>query len=296
MRFSDFVIYHALQENNRCLHLLSAYPAPLSDTSVHSLRIGVKRLRASWRLLQREVPEALFNDAEARLTAIHRTLAPARDEHAVLTMARGLAAKTSKKKTHAALTIVANTLGEHVAGPITRASMDQVSDGFQQESGVWRDLDVETLRRCTSDRRFRALLSARSSPRPPRSRARRCGTDASLAALGEKRVLPARHDSPGAVRRQSRTSLVSRPPRRCTRQTPRPVAAARPNRRRDARRSRSPPRGSRSRSRSCRRTATAPANCTPTSTREKGAAFGQAVTEDIARLSFDNVVVLPRSA
>ncbi len=29
---------------------------------------------------------------------------------------------------------------------------------------------------------------------------------------------------------------------------------------------------------------------------EKGAAFGQAVTEDIARLSFDNVVVLPRSA
>ena len=42
MRFSDFVVYHALQENNRCLHLLSAYPAPLSDTSVHSLRIGVK--------------------------------------------------------------------------------------------------------------------------------------------------------------------------------------------------------------------------------------------------------------
>ena len=55
MRFSDFVVYHALQENNRCLHLLSAYPAPLSDTSVHSLRIGVKRLRASWRLLQRGV-------------------------------------------------------------------------------------------------------------------------------------------------------------------------------------------------------------------------------------------------
>ena len=145
MRFSDFVIYHALQENNRCLHLLSAYPAPLSDTSVHSLRIGVKRLRASWRLLQREIPEALFNDAEARLKAIHRTLAPARDELGVLTIARSLVAKTTKKKSRAALSIVAHTLGEHGAGALTRASMDQVSDGYQQESGVWRDLDVESL-------------------------------------------------------------------------------------------------------------------------------------------------------
>jgi CHAD domain-containing protein len=145
MRFSDFVIYHALQENNRCLHLLSAYPAPLSDTSVHSLRIGVKRLRASWRLLQREIPEASFNDAEARLKAIHRTLAPARDELAVLMIARSLAAKTTKKKSRAALALVAQTLGEHGAPVLTRASMDQVSDGFQQESGVWRDLDIEAL-------------------------------------------------------------------------------------------------------------------------------------------------------
>lgn len=145
MRFSDFVIYHALQENNRCLHLLSAYPAPLSDTSVHSLRIGVKRLRASWRLLQREIPEASFNDAEARLKAIHRTLAPARDELAVLMIARSLAAKTTKKKSRAALALVAQTLGEHGAPVVTRASMDQVSDGFQQESGVWRDLDAGAL-------------------------------------------------------------------------------------------------------------------------------------------------------
>ena len=145
MRFSDFVIYHALQENNRCLHLLAAYPAPMSDTSVHSLRVGVKRLRASWRLLQREIPEASFNDAEARLKAIHRTLAPARDELAVLTIARSLAAKTTKKKSRAALALVAQTLGEHGAPVVTRASMDQVSDGFQQESGVWRDLDIEVL-------------------------------------------------------------------------------------------------------------------------------------------------------
>ena len=146
MRFGDFVIYHALQENNRCLHLLSAHPAPLSDTSVHSLRIGVKRLRASWRLLQREVPGSVFNDAEARLKAIHRTLAPSRDELAALTIARSLVAKTAKKKSRAALSLVAQTLAEHGTGALlTRASMDQVSDGYQQESGVWRDLDVEAL-------------------------------------------------------------------------------------------------------------------------------------------------------
>ena len=145
MRFSDFVIYHALQENNRCLHLLSAYPPPLSDTSVHSLRIGVKRLRASWRLLQREVPESVFDDAEARLRAIHRTLATSRDDIAVLAIARSLVAKTVKKKSRAALSIVAQTLSGHGAAPLTRAAIDQVSDGFQQESGVWRDLDAEAL-------------------------------------------------------------------------------------------------------------------------------------------------------
>jgi CHAD domain-containing protein len=145
MRFSDFVVYHALQENNRCLHLLSAHAAPLSDTAVHSLRIGVKRLRASWRLLQPQLPEAQRRDAEARLKAIHRTLAPSRDDIAALAIARSLAGRTTKKKTRTAMMIVADTLAGHGSVPLTRAALDQVSDGFQQESSVWRDLDVETL-------------------------------------------------------------------------------------------------------------------------------------------------------
>ena len=98
MRFSDFVAYHALQENNRCLHLLSAHPPPLSDNAIHSLRIGVKRLRASWRLLRREVPEALFDGADARLRAIHRVLRAARDEQAVVGASRSLGGKTTKKR------------------------------------------------------------------------------------------------------------------------------------------------------------------------------------------------------
>jgi len=145
MRFSDFVIYHALQENNRCLHLLSANPAPLTDTAVHSLRVGVKRLRASWRLFQRDVPEALFTDAQTRLRTIHLILAPSRDEFVVLTTARSLVTRATKKKTQDALSIVVDALCEHVGDPLNRASLDRVSDGFQRESGAWRDLDIERL-------------------------------------------------------------------------------------------------------------------------------------------------------
>ncbi len=295
MRFSDFVIYHALQENNRCLHLLSAYPAPLSDTSVHSLRIGVKRLRASWRLLQREVPEALFNDAEARLTAIHRTLAPARDEQAVLTVARGLAAKTSKKKNHAALMIVANTLSEHVAGPITRASMDQVSDGFQQESGVWRDLDVETLhdarliegfvRSYQRGRRIGRRVVERDDAalmhrwrrwvkyafyqldmiRPvlcAGNRARRWYLDRLGDALGK-------HHDLLLLRARIGDVMLDEADRLRVEATLETALVTYRDRARKLH---------------------------PYIYTEKAAAFGQAVTEDIARLSFDNVVVLPRSA
>ncbi len=229
MRFSDFVIYHALQENNRCLHLLSAYPAPLSDTSIHSLRIGVKRLRASWRLLQREVPVASYNDAEARLKAIHRTLAPARDELAVLTIARSLVAKTTKKKTRAALSIVAQTLGEHDAGALTRASLDQVSDGYQQESGVWRDLNAESLHDSALVDGF--VRSYR--------RGRRLGgralehDDAAVMHRWRGWVKNVFYQldmiRPVLCAEQSCAALVSRSSGRCARQTPRPAAATRAN-------------------------------------------------------------------
>ena len=295
MRFSDFVIYHALQENNRCLHVLSAYPAPMTDTSVHSLRIGVKRLRASWRLLQREIPETLFNDAEARLQAIHRTLAPARDELAVLTIARSLVAKTTKKKSRAALAIVAQTLGGHGAPELTRASMDQVSDGFQQESGVWRDLDVETLhdqaliggfvRSYQRGRRLgrRALEHDDAAVmhrwriwvkhafyqldmiRPvlcASNRARRWYLDRLGDALGKHHDLLLLRDRLGDVALDEADRLRVE----AVLETQLTVY--------------------RDRARKLH----------PYIYAEKGAAFGEAVAADIARLSFDNVVVLPRSA
>lgn len=146
MRFSDFVAYHALQENNRCLHLLSAYPAPLSDNAIHRLRVGVKRLRSSWRLMRREVPDMLFEAAEARLKAVHRVLAAPRDESVMLGAVRSLGGKTTKKKTLVALSALADALIP-VGGSshVSREAMDQASAGFQQESSVWRDIDVEQL-------------------------------------------------------------------------------------------------------------------------------------------------------
>jgi hypothetical protein len=95
--------------------------------------------------LLRVVPDALFVDALTGLRAIHLTLAPARDELVMLTTARSLVARATKKKTQDALTIVVDALCEHAGGPLDRASLDRVSDGFQRESGAWRDLDIERL-------------------------------------------------------------------------------------------------------------------------------------------------------
>jgi len=295
MRFSDFLIYHALQENNRCLHVLSAYSAPLTDTSVHSLRVGVKRLRASWRLLQQQIPEPTFADAEARLKAIHRTLAPSRDAVAVVDAARALVTKTEKRKSQIALALLARALGDKPVDTLTRASMDQVSDGFQQESGVWRELDAEHLSdgalidgfvRCY--RRGRKLgreVLVRDDAelmhqwrrwvkcgffqldmiRPvlcAENRARRWYLDRLGDALGKHHDLLLLRQRIGDVALDEDARLRVEA-----------VLEARLDTYRDRAR-----------------------KLHPYIYAQKGVVFGAAVAEDLAKLTFDNVVVLPRSA
>lgn len=295
MRFSEFVIYHALQENNRCLHVLSAYPAPLTDSAVHSLRVGVKRLRASWRLLQKQIPETAFNDAQARLRSIHRTLAPSRDAVAVVNAARSLAAKTMKRKSQAVLVALARTLGDKPVDTLSRASMDQVSDGFQQESGAWRDLDAERLHdgalvdgfvQCyrRGRRLGREVLAHDDTEQMHRwrrwvkcgfyqldmirpvlcaeNRARRWYLDRLGDALGKHHDLLALRQRLGDValdedaRLRVEASLEAR------------LATYRDRARK----------------------------LHPYIYAQKGVVFGAAVAEDLAKLTFDNVVVLPRSA
>ncbi len=295
MRFGDFVIYHALQENNRCLHLLSAHPPPLSDASVHSLRIGVKRLRASWRLLQREIPESMFDAAELRLKGIHAALAPARDDVAALAIAGRLVAKTTKRKSRAALSMVAKALSEHGAESVPRASMDRVSNGFQQESGVWRDFDVESLperalidgfvRTYQRGRRIGRRTLEQNDPallhrwrrwvkhglyqldmiRPvlsPANRARRWYLDRLADALGKH------HDLMLLRGRLADVALdeADRSRVEAVIETQLAVYLHRVRK------------------------------LYPYVYAQKGASFGEAIVADIARLSFDNVVILPRSA
>jgi CHAD domain-containing protein len=147
MRYSEFVAYHALQENNRCLHLLSLYPATLTDHGVHRIRVSVKRLRASWRLLRRAVDVAVFDEADARLRAIHHLLAAPRDAAALQGVVHGLAERCDQTRAQSALRRLATSLAaiqrEH---RLTRAAIEQASSGFQAESSVWRELDVDRLR------------------------------------------------------------------------------------------------------------------------------------------------------
>ncbi|HEY6599850.1 MAG TPA: CHAD domain-containing protein, partial [Pseudomonadales bacterium] len=134
-----------LQENNRCLHLLSSRSTPMSDTAIHSLRIGVKRLRATWRLLEREIPASQFEDADARLRATHHLLAPSRDQLSLLATTRGLLEATTKPKTRAALVVVERMVRGRGRETVTRDILDRVSHGVQYESSVWRELDVARI-------------------------------------------------------------------------------------------------------------------------------------------------------
>jgi CHAD domain-containing protein len=146
MRYSELVAYHALQENNRCLHLLSMYPAALTDNGVHRIRVSIKRLRSSWRLLRSSVDAAMFDEADARLQAVHRLLAAPRDVTVMLGVVRALAERSDQPKTQHALQRLAVQLArEQARRGLPRDAVEQASAGFQAESSVWRELDVERL-------------------------------------------------------------------------------------------------------------------------------------------------------
>jgi CHAD domain-containing protein len=146
MRYSELVAYHALQENNRCLHLLALYPATFSDNGVHRMRVSIKRLRASWQLLRRCVDVTVFDEADARLQAIHHLFAAPRDTTAMLGVVRALAERCDGQKPQRALQRLADALtAEQRSRGVSRATVEQASAGFQTESRVWRELDVERL-------------------------------------------------------------------------------------------------------------------------------------------------------
>jgi CHAD domain-containing protein len=295
MRYSELVAYHALQENNRCLHLLALYPATLSENGVHRMRVSIKRLRACWRLLRRCTAGTLFDEADGRLKAIHQLFAASRDSSAMLAIVRSLAERCDRPKAQRALQRLADSLAAEQRGGLTRAVVEQASAGFQAESRVWRELDVEQLADTAlldgcvrtyrhGRRRGRRALQEHDNGllhrwrgwvkysyyqldmiRPvlgPENRARRWYLDRLGDALGKYHDLLLLGGQLGRLRVSHDDRL----------QVEAVIEARLDEYRQRARK------------------------LYPYCYRDKGAAFGAAVAQDIARLNTDSDLVLPRSA
>lgn len=146
MRFSDYLIYDALCENNLALRAVGGREDPLSDASVHALRLVVKRLRAYWLLLDGAIPKTERRAACARLKGIHKALACARDQVAVAETIEGLLAKAPSEGTREAVRLAAETLrGNDPNGVRLMVPTDLVARSFQEESRCWRDMDRRAI-------------------------------------------------------------------------------------------------------------------------------------------------------
>ena len=142
MRFSDYVIYKALESNTEGLRMLANVDDALTDRQVHKLRLSVKRLRASWYLFKTSVPPDQYREALRRLKRIHKSLAGARDERVLASTAAKLIGKAEKAKTRAALeSLSAEFLRRAGLRRAEQIPIDLVAEGFQMESSVWRELD-----------------------------------------------------------------------------------------------------------------------------------------------------------
>jgi CHAD domain-containing protein len=146
MRFSDYLVYEGLRQNNRALHGLGQRQDPLSASTVHELRLVVKRLRAYWLALRDAVGEDEAMAARVRLKGIHKALACARDRTAVVQTVDRLAEKAPSDSVREALSLCSEALhadpGNAVALIVPR---DLVSRGFQEESRAWRELDPSVI-------------------------------------------------------------------------------------------------------------------------------------------------------
>lgn len=120
----------------------------LSARGVHSVRVSIKRLRASWRLLAAVQPEAAA-DAEARLRSLHHALAFDRFRtvraHTLERLARdaGSAALDEAIAAFSArqgpLPVPATPLSE-ADGTAVRTLNESVGRTFRAESKAWREL------------------------------------------------------------------------------------------------------------------------------------------------------------
>ena len=151
MRFSDYLIYEALRENNRALHALGPHQAVVGDSALRDSALSemsevVERLDAYWQLLRGSIPAADRRAARARLQGIERALACAWQRVTLTRTIDLLAGNAPSDKSRRAVQLLAEQL--HVPGAEAvrlAAPRDLVARGFQEESLSWRTLDRDAI-------------------------------------------------------------------------------------------------------------------------------------------------------
>jgi CHAD domain-containing protein len=137
---ADVVVDAALQLNNRALRTLADRHGLLSEKDIHQLRVTVKRLRALWKLVRKQVTNEQRTAAQERLRAVHRLLAPARDITVVAETLEKLRTKATDDVSRAACSRCASGLDNHLMPTVLAIPISRVSESFQEESRMWREL------------------------------------------------------------------------------------------------------------------------------------------------------------
>ena len=151
MRFSDYLIYEALRENNRALHALgprkpSVGESILGDSAVAEMSAVVERLDAYWRLLRGSVPAAERRAARRRLQGIQRALACAWQRVTLSRTVDLLGSNAPSRKSRQAVQMLAEQLNTPGPDAVRLAvPRDMVARGFQEESLCWRSLDRDAI-------------------------------------------------------------------------------------------------------------------------------------------------------
>lgn len=137
---ADVVVDAALQLNNRALRTLADRHGLLSEKDIHQLRVSVKRLRAMWQLVRKLVTDEQRAAARERLRSVHRLLGPARDVTVITETLERLGTKAGDAAVSAVLSRCVSGLTNDLIPAVLAIPVSRVSESFQDESRVWREL------------------------------------------------------------------------------------------------------------------------------------------------------------
>jgi CHAD domain-containing protein len=111
----------------------------LSEKDIHQLRVTVKRLRAMWQLVRKIVPEEQYEEARARLKAIHQALGPSRDVTVITETLERLGTKSGDAAARAVFERCVSGMTNELMPTVLAIPIARLSESYQEESRVWRE-------------------------------------------------------------------------------------------------------------------------------------------------------------